>query len=108
MRLETIPITPQQGNSDEPIWSALGWTQVTLIKESSGDVVFGTSPNLFPLTQGAGTQIPSGVPVTFLVPGGTRLYVAGSGPSERISLVVTRLTFLDLLEGFLLGQAGKR
>jgi hypothetical protein len=107
MRLETIPIIPSLTNDDVPAWSASGWCQITLLKESTGDVVFGTNPNLVPLTAGAGTQLPSSVPISFFVPGGTRLYFAAKQANERVSIIVTRFPSLDLLEDFLLGQVAK-
>lgn len=100
-------ITPRQDNEDVPAWSAAGWTEVTLIKHSTGDVVFGFRPNLFPLSSGNGIQIPSSAPTTIRVPGGTRIYFAASGPSEKVAVITTRMPFLDMLEDFLLLQNAK-
>lgn len=100
-------IIPRQDNEDVPAWSAAGWTQVTLTKHSTGDVVYGFRAGLFPLSSGGGIQIPSSAPISFLVPGGTRIYFAASGASEKVGITSTRLPFLDMLEDFLLLQNAK-
>ncbi len=106
MRMEVIPVRPINNNDDTPIWSSLGWSLISILKESSGEVVFGTQPALLPVNGGLGRQLPSQIPIHELVPPGTRIYLKADGPDERVSITVTPLDFLNDLSIILEMYAG--
>ena len=81
-------LVPQVGGSSAgvPFVSTGTWVRLTMIKETSGTVVFGNTQDLFPISSGAGMQLPTGTPVELIIPPGTKLYLGSdSSASERVS-----------------------
>lgn len=58
------------------IYSATEWTQARLNLISGGIVIYGTTPNLYPLGQGKGVQIPSNRDGIIVLAPSDRLYAA--------------------------------
>ena len=81
----------QQGNS--PFLQVTAWTQVTVLKETSGVVSMGVGPNLVPFDVGTGMQLPVDQPVTFLMSPGSSLFLAAL-TVEKVSVIVQDLTDL--------------
>lgn len=95
MRMEVFTVRPTTNNDDVPAWSSLGWSLISVLKESSGDVVFGTQAELLPANGSKGRQLPSQHAIHELVPPGTRIYLKADGPDEAVSITVTPLDFLN-------------
>lgn len=78
-------VVPAKIQDGKPSAMFTGWTEVTVVKETSGDVIMGTSPNVIPGSASSGSYIPS-YPFTFKVGPGTTLYF-GATNEERVSLI---------------------
>jgi len=81
-------LVPQAGGSSAgiPFLSTTTWVRLTLINETSGTVVFGSTSDLFPISSGAGMSLPTGTPVELLIPPGAKLYLGSdASAAERVS-----------------------
>ena len=81
------------------------WARVTLVLETAGPVAVGQMAELTPVLSGKGMLLQTGVPVTFTIDKGTRLYVAATG-INRIKVVVEPVPYLEVITGTLMRMVG--
>lgn len=70
------------------------WCNVTLLLETAGPVAVGTRADLFPVLSGKGMLLDTGVPATFTIGKGTRLYIA----SDSVNRVKVELAPFPWIE----------
>lgn len=88
----------------QPVFEASDWCIITLKKQTSGNVEFSTSANVFPLGAANNITLPTDVPITFLVAPGTKIYAAQSaGSVEKLGMIVVSLTPVIALLKTLIG-----
>lgn len=87
MQGSIFSIQPSTQNQGNPSFTAGGWCQITVLKESSGIVVMGTGNNLLPVNTAQAMQLPTDQPITFLIGPGTSIYFAAQ-TTERVSYIV--------------------
>jgi hypothetical protein len=78
------------------------WARITLTLETAGPVAVGTGSNMSPVLSGKGQLLETGVPSTFDVMKGTRLYILATG-INRVKFVTAPIPWLELITG-LIGQ----
>lgn len=92
---------PVSGESTPVIYPADRlWTDVTLLLETAGPVVVGDSAQLLPVLSGKGMLLPTGVPLTFRVAKGVKLYVQATA-LNRIKVMVQPVPWLEQITGLL-------
>lgn len=89
----TIIVTPAV---TQLIYSATEWTHVRLNLISAGIAVYGTDPNLFPLGQGKGVQIPTNRDGLIVLSPADRLYVA-SDTIQSVGITIEGIPDTQLL-----------
>lgn len=94
MRIETI--LPATAPNSDPFISTDKWTNIVIVKESSGQIVIGTDADLFPIGSGKGISLPADQPLKMLLAPNTKLY-AGAATSERFSLIATPIPVGDIV-----------
>lgn len=77
----------QPSTATKVLFEANEYVELTILKETSGNVVIGTAANLDPIGSGKGMALPADVPVVVTMNPGTRLYFIGEDEDQRISLV---------------------
>lgn len=70
------------------------WSRVTLTLETAGPVAVGNASQLAPVLSGKGALLEPGMPTTFSVAKGTRLYVASTAVN-RIKVAIEPLPWLE-------------
>lgn len=70
------------------------WANVTLTLETAGPVAVGNRADLLPVLGGKGQLLQTGVPLTFIIGKGTRLYVVASAVS-RVKVQIAPLPWLE-------------
>lgn len=101
-KYSTFLVTPS-GPGDKPSVIYTGdrlWVSVTLVLETAGPVVVGDSATLAPVLSGKGILLPTGVPLTFQIAKGTRLYVQSTA-LNRIKVLVQPVPWLEQVVGLL-------
>lgn len=78
------------------------WARVTLTLETAGPVAVGMDANLGAPTSGTGVLLQTGVPKTFNIAKGTRLYIASSSVN-RVSRDIEAVPWLEQIFAALLG-----
>jgi hypothetical protein len=76
------------------------WTRVRVTLLTAGPVAVGQLANLFPVLGGAGQLLQPGVPTTFDIAKGNKLYIAANSVN-RVSLTVEPYPWLETLTGLL-------
>lgn len=76
------------------------WARVTLTLEGAGPVAVGTMSKLTPVLGGSGQLLETGVPLTYDIAKGTRLYIAAAGVN-RVKLKIEALPWLEQITGLL-------
>ena len=74
------------------------WARVTLTLETAGPVVVGQIAQLLPVLSGRGMLLETGVPVTFTIAKGTRLYIQSTGVN-RVKRVIEPVPWMEQLTG---------
>ncbi len=80
------------------------YAQVTLTLETAGPVAVGQRQNILPVLSGKGALLETGVPLTFTIAKGTRIYVAATA-INRIKVSVQPIPWLEQITGILSGIA---
>lgn len=83
------------------------WAQVTLTLETAGPVAIGHMSSIAPVLSGKGQLLETGVPTTFIIAKGTRLYVVATG-INRIKRTIEPIPWLEMFAGLLQRLAGTR
>lgn len=91
------PVAPAGGSS---IFTTLKWCQVTVLKETSGVIFFGSSAGV---TSGQGIELPSDVAITFIVGPNTSLYISANTPNEKVGFIIQELPESIFGKGFIPG-----
>lgn len=78
---------PTVSSGGAPVYEAPDWTQVTVLKETSGIVLLGTDSGLLPASSGKGMPLPVDVAITFVIAKGTKLYIVSTTEGERVSFI---------------------
>lgn len=81
------------------------WARVTLTLTTAGPVAVGEQSNIVPVLSGKGQLLPPGVPVTFNVAKGNRIYIAAD-TLNRVNVVIEAYPFLETITGLLSSLAG--
>ena len=81
------------------------YAQVTLTLETAGPVAVSTKQQILPVLSGKGELLETGVPMTYFLAKGNRLYVAATS-INRIKVVIQPLPWLEQIAG-LLGRVAK-
>lgn len=76
------------------------WARVTLTLEGAGPVCVGEQANLFPVLSGKGVLLSTGVPTTFNIAKGNRLFIAANSV-QRVKVVIEAYPFLETITGLL-------
>jgi hypothetical protein len=74
------------------------WARITLTLETAGPVAVGTQSNIDPVLSGKGQLLQTGVPITFDIMKGTRLYVISTG-INRIKFATGPIPWLEMIAG---------
>lgn len=92
---------PQVGEQTPLIYTGdRFWARVVLTLETAGPVAVGTSSSLVPVLGGKGALLQTGVPTTFTIAKGTKLYIASTGVN-RVQRVIEPLPWLEQITGVL-------
>lgn len=78
------------------------WRRITVTLETAGPVAVGQSADIFPVLSGKGQLLATGVPTSFNIAKGDRLYVVATSVN-RVKVVSEALPWLELITG-LIGQ----
>jgi hypothetical protein len=78
------------------------YARVTLVLETAGPVVVGTKQQLYPVTSGKGERLDTGVPFTFNIAKGDRIWVATTS-INRIKVQIGPVPWLEQITGLLGG-----
>lgn len=81
------------------------WADVTLMLETAGPVAVGDMSSITPVLSGKGTLLPTGIPMTFRIAKGNKLYVAATAVN-RIKLLVQPVPWLEQIAGLMFRIAG--
>jgi len=76
------------------------YAQIVLTLETAGPVVIGNKQQLYPITSGKGQRLETGVPFTFTVAKGSRLWIATTS-INRLKVTVEPLPWLEQITGIL-------
>lgn len=76
------------------------WGDVTLELETAGPVAVSTLADIFPVLSGKGILLDTGLPQTFRVAKGNRLYVAATSVN-RIKVTVAPVPWLETITGLI-------
>lgn len=76
------------------------YAQVTFTLETAGPVIVGTKQQLYPVTSGKGIALDTGVPMSFMVAKGNRIWVATTS-INRIKVTIQPLPWLEQITGLL-------
>lgn len=76
------------------------YAQVVLTLETAGPVAVATKQQLDPVLSGKGQQLETGVPLSFFIAKGNRIYVAATAIS-RIKVTIQPLPWLEQFAGLL-------
>jgi hypothetical protein len=74
------------------------WAEVTLTLETAGPVAVGTMSAITPVLSGRGELLETGVPRSFKIAKGTRLYIAATGVN-RVKVEISPYPWLETLTG---------
>lgn len=83
------------------------WAKVTLTLETAGPVCVGDSSAISPVLSGKGMLLETGVPFTFTIAKGTRLYIAAT-TINRVKVEISPIPWLEQIVGILSLIAGRR
>lgn len=101
--LTKVPVT---GQPTDVIYNGdRMWARVTLQLETAGPVAVGNMSNLDPVLSGKGQLLETGIPVTFTIAKGSRIYVSATGVN-RVKRTVEPVPWLELITGLLQAMAG--
>jgi len=78
---------PTTVSGSSPVYEATDWTQITVLKETSGVVLLGTDASLLPVSSGKGMTLPADVAITFVISKGTKLYIVSTTEGEKVSFI---------------------
>lgn len=81
----------------EVLHTASDWQVVTVIKNTSGTIVIGSTGAIQPSNNGGGIALASGEPVRLLLGPGSELWGVAGGAGEAIGIHVQPLTMVGLL-----------
>lgn len=79
------------------------WAQVTVLLETAGPVAVATKQNFLPVLSGKGRLLTTGQSAVYILPKGSRLYVAATAVN-RVSVVVEPIPWLEQLYAASLNQ----
>lgn len=74
------------------------WARITLTLETAGPVAVGTQSNISPVLSGKGQLLQTGVPLTFDIMKGTRLYILSTG-INRVKYSTAPIPWLEMIAG---------
>lgn len=82
------------------------WARVILTLETAGPVAVGQSSSITPVLSGKGALLETGVPTTFSIAAGTRLYIASTAVN-RVKFVVESVPWLEQMTALLRAMVGR-
>jgi hypothetical protein len=80
------------------------WTTLTLTLETAGPVAVSTRQGIRPVLSGKGILLPTGVPMTFQLSKGNKLYIAATGVN-RVKVMVEQTAWAQQILGAVIGGA---
>lgn len=81
------------------------WSRVTLTLETAGPVAVGQMAQIAPVLSGKGQLLATGVPTSFDIPKGSKLYIAATAVN-RIKVSIQSLPWLEQITGLLSHMVG--
>ena len=92
---------PVDGQPPDVLYSGdRNWTRVRVMLETAGPVAVGQFSNLFPVLSGRGQLLTTGVPVTFDIAKGNKLYIAAQSVN-RVKVTIEPYPWLEMITGLL-------
>lgn len=79
------------------------WAKVTLTLETAGPVAVGEQASLAPVLSGQGQLLQTGVPMTFNVAKGDRLYILATAVN-RVKVTVEAYPWLETITGLIMAR----